>query len=146
MSRFTTFAAAIALASAMSAASAADPVTVRAIGVFPNQLQYSEIEKPFFESLGAITDGALNVEFRSIVEVGLKGFDAMRQLRSGVFQIMEFSPGYVGGDEPFFLGIDLPGVTPDIATLRKAVAAYRALFAERSGPSPTRKYIFSVKP
>lgn len=132
MSKFTNLAVSAALlAATVTSVHAADPVTVRAVGVFPNQLQYTEIEKPFFDGLSAKTDGALDVEFRSIVEVGLKGFDAMRQLRSGVFQIMEFSPGYVGGDEPFFLGVDLPGVTPDIATLRKVVTSYREPFAER---------------
>jgi TRAP-type C4-dicarboxylate transport system substrate-binding protein len=105
--------------------------TVRVLGGFSNQLQNTAIEKPFFEGLDKVTGGLLKPQFRFIDEVGLKGFDGVRQLQGGVFQMMAISPGYVAGDEPFLLGIDLPGVTPELAVARRAVEAYRAAFDER---------------
>jgi TRAP-type C4-dicarboxylate transport system substrate-binding protein len=63
--------------------------------------------------------------------VGLKGFDAMRQLKLGVFNVMAVQLGYVSGDEPFVLGIDLPGVAPDLKTARVVVDSYRELFSSR---------------
>jgi TRAP-type C4-dicarboxylate transport system substrate-binding protein len=71
------------------------------------------------------------VRFRSISELGLGGFDAFRQLQSGAFQIMAISPGYVSGDDPFVLGLDLPGIMPRLETARAAIDAFRAPLTER---------------
>ncbi|SLN61764.1 hypothetical protein [Roseisalinus antarcticus] len=104
----TCLVAGLALAPAAGVAQTA----LNAIGGFSNQYQNSQIEKPFFEGLGEATDGAYEVRFRSINELGLQGFDAFRQLQSGAFQVMAISPGYVSGDDPFVLGLDLPGIMP----------------------------------
>jgi len=104
---------------------------MRVLGGFSNQLQNTAVEKPFFEGLEQSSGGKYKVQFRFIDEVGLKGFDAMRQLQSGLFQVMAVSPGYVAGDDAFILGLDLPGITPELATARKAVDAYRGALDER---------------
>ena len=57
-----------------------------------------------------------DVQFRTMDEVGLKGFDAMRMLSLDIFDVMAIQLGYVSGDEPFVLGLDLPGVAPDLTT------------------------------
>jgi TRAP-type C4-dicarboxylate transport system substrate-binding protein len=72
-------------------------------------------------------DNAFTVDYRNINVVGLKGFDAIRQLESGLFQFLAMPSGYVSGDAPFFMGMDIPGLTPDFATARRAVEAYRPL-------------------
>jgi TRAP-type C4-dicarboxylate transport system substrate-binding protein len=104
---------------------------MRALGNFQNQLQSSEIEKPFFLNLGKATNSMFDVQFRTMDEVGLRGFDGVRLLKLGVFDVMAVQLGYVSGDDPFLLGIDLPGVAPDLATARKVVEAYRGAFAKR---------------
>ena len=110
---------------------AAGQSTVRVLGGFSNQLQNSAIEKPFFEGLDKATGGKIKAQFRFIDEVGLKGFDGVRQLQSGIFQIMAISPGYVAGDEPFFIGLDMPGIALDLPVARRTVDAYRSAFDER---------------
>jgi TRAP-type C4-dicarboxylate transport system substrate-binding protein len=105
--------------------------SVRVLGGFSNQLQNTAIEKPFFENLEKATHGKLKVQFRFIDEVGLKGYDGVRQLQTGIFQMMAISPGYVAGDEPFFIGMDMPGIALDLPVARKTVDAYRTPFDER---------------
>lgn len=113
---------------AMSGAQAADKYQIRALGTFQGQLQSSHVERPFFEGLAKDPSGAYDVQFRTMDEVGLKGFDAMRLLKLGVFNVMAVQLGYVSGDEPFVLGLDLPGVAPDLKTAQKVVNAYREQF------------------
>src|SRR5688572_6997253 len=52
----------------------------------------------------------------------------MRLLKLGVFDVMEINLGYVGGDEPFFMGLDMVGIAPDLDTMRKLTEAFRPLF------------------
>ncbi|HSB05013.1 MAG TPA: ABC transporter substrate-binding protein, partial [Thermodesulfobacteriota bacterium] len=109
----------------------ADKITIRVLGGFTQQIQSTLIEAPFFKKLGQESGGKLDIQFRTMDEVGQKGFQAMRQLRTGVFDIMEIQLGYVSGDEPFFQGVDLVGVSPDIQTAKKVMEAYRDAFDKR---------------
>lgn len=108
-----------------------DKFDIRALGWFQGQLQSSDVERPFFDKLPQESGGKIAVRFRTMDEVGLKGFDAMRQLASGVFDVMAISFSYVSGDDPFFYGVDLPGVALDVPTQRKVADAYRAEIDKR---------------
>ena len=117
---------------ASSAANAYDEFSMNVLGGFGNQTQMDEIERPFFTKwLPDAAGGKIKTKYRTLDEVGLKGFEAMRLLKLGVFDVMEIQIGYVGGDEPFFLGIDMLGAAPDLVTLRKLVEAYRPYMDER---------------
>lgn len=128
MKRHNAVALMLALATCVTHATAQN---VRVLGGFSNQLQNTAIEKPFFEGLEKATGGKLKVQFRFIDEVGLKGYDGVRQLQAGVFQVMAISPGYVAGDDPFILGVDLPGIALELSTARKTADAYRAALDRR---------------
>lgn len=119
------------LAVAAMAAPAAGQTDVRVLGQFSGLQQAKEIEKPFFETLSEKMGGGFDVEYRAIDEVGLKGFDAIRQLESGIFQIMTVPSGYVSGDAPFFMGMDLPGLIPEAEQIKAAVEAYRPFVDEQ---------------
>lgn len=98
-----------------------------------NQTQnlYRYVYKPFFtEELSKKTNGAITTTFGSIEELGLKGPEVLRLLRLGVFDISEGTLSYMAGEDPWFEGLDLPGVTLDINTQRKAVDAYRPALAK----------------
>ena len=123
--------AALGLVIGLGISQSSAQTTVRVLGGFSNQLQNNEVEKPFFEKLGSALGGRFKVQFRTMDGMGLQGFDALRQLQSGIFDIIAFAPGYVAGDDPFFLGLDLAGLTPEIAMTRKGVDAYRAAFDAR---------------
>ncbi len=121
----------LAVLLAAGTALAAEKVTVRALGGFTKQIQSTEVEQPFFKKLGEESGGKLDIQFRTMDELGQKGFQGMRQLKGGVFDIMTLQLGYVSGDDAFFQGVDLVGVSPDIATARKVTEAFREEFDQR---------------
>lgn len=134
-SRLMGFGAALGAATLLAFGAAAqdfEPFSLRVLGSFGNQLQSSAVEEPYFkETLPKLAGGKVDVNFKRMDEVGLKGFDAMRLLKLGVFDLMEIQVGYVSGDEPFFNGVDMLGVAPDIETAHKLVDAYRDAFDKR---------------
>ena len=98
-----------------------------------NQTQnlFQKIYKPFFtEQLAARTNGAITTTFGSLEELGLRGPEVLRLLRQGVFDISEATMSYMAGEDSRFDGLDLPGVTVDIATQRKAADAFRPALAK----------------
>ncbi|MCB2216318.1 TRAP transporter substrate-binding protein [Desulfofustis glycolicus] len=110
---------------------AADKVSIRALGGFTKQIQSTLVEQPFFEELATKHSDRLDVQFRTMDELGQKGFQALRQLKAGVFDIMEMQLGYISGEDAFFQGVDLVGVAPDVETARKVADAYREEFDSR---------------
>lgn len=106
-------------------------VDIRVLGNVQSTLQSKEIERPFFEKiLSERSQGRFNVQFRTMDETGIKGFEAVRLLKMGVFDVMAMQLGYISGDVPFVLGLDLPGLAPTIEKERKFVDVYRASVAE----------------
>lgn len=103
---------------------------IRVLGNVQNTLQSSEIERPFFETeLPAASEQAFKIEFRTMDETGIKGFEAARLLQLGTFDIMAMQLGYISGDAPFVQGVDLPGVAPTLEIEREVVNAYREKIA-----------------
>lgn len=114
------------------AATAFEKFEMRVLGGFGNQQQIEEVERPFFTKvLPEASGGKIGVTYRTIDEVGLKGFEGMRLLKLGIFDVMEINLGYVGGDEPFFLGLDMIGAAPDLDTAWKLTESYRPYFDQR---------------
>ena len=63
--------------------------------------------------------------------IGIKAPDALRLIKAGTFDVMSVQIGMASRDEPLFEGIDLIGVSTDMAKLKKAVEAYRDVFDQR---------------
>lgn len=123
----------VLLIMALSAGTAigSEKITLRVLGGFIKQVQSAAVEQPFYKKLGEDSGGKLDIQFRTMDELGQKGFQGMRQLKIGVFDIMTLQLGYVSGDEPFFQGVDLLGVAPDLTTARKITDAYWDEFDKR---------------
>ena len=62
------------------------------------------------------TDGQVNIEISSFLELGLAGFDTMSLLAEGAFSLSEIYGGYVGGDFPTLALQDLWGLWPNHET------------------------------
>jgi TRAP-type C4-dicarboxylate transport system substrate-binding protein len=120
-------AAAFLLASSFGSSAGASEVTLRALGWYGNQPQSSEVERPFWKNLESSTGGKLAAQFRTIDEIGLKGFESLRTLQSGAFDVVSFQISFVGGEAPVLMGVDLPGLAFDFDELRKVVDAYRPI-------------------
>jgi TRAP-type transport system periplasmic protein len=99
---------------------------LKVLGGNQTQNMFRYIEKPFFtKELGEKSNGAITTTFGSLEELGIKGPEVLRLLRLGVFDIAEGTLSYMAGEDPRFDGLDLPGVTLDIDTQRKAADAFR---------------------
>ena len=130
---FAAVAAVLASALLFTAAPAsADPATMRIAGNFSsNKNHVDAIERPFFIALPKLMGSTIAVNYNPMDVLGVQAADALRLLRSGTFDVMSVQIGMASRDDPFFEGVDLIGVSTNMADLRKAVDAYRAAFDER---------------
>jgi len=113
------------------ASAASEAKNIRVLTWFSNQPQLDDLEMPFWKNFSEATNGAFTVTARTINEVGLKGFESLRTLQSGAFDIVAFQFGYVSGDDPALVGHDLPGLASDFETVRKIADAYRPVIEQR---------------
>lgn len=117
------------LAFCLSPASAQTPL--RVAGNFSQNVKQVDIERAFFDALGAKSGVSIAMNYNPMDVVGVKAPDALRMLRGGSFDVMSVQIGMASRDDPFFEGVDLIGVATDMAGLRKVVDAYRPAFDER---------------
>jgi TRAP-type C4-dicarboxylate transport system substrate-binding protein len=82
-------------------------------------------------AIAAVTAAGVTVQRNEFQVLGLNLADALRLASQGAFQVVSTQIGSVAKDDPFLEGIDLIGVSTDMAELRKAVDAYRAPFNAR---------------
>ncbi len=125
--------AAVLLASfSLPPAVAARDLPMRVAGNFSSNVHHSEgIERPFFTGLSKASGVPLAVRFNPMDVVNVKAEDALRLLRSNIFDVMSVQIGQIARDDPFFEGIDLAGVAPTMNALRTSVNAYREAFDKR---------------
>lgn len=130
---FASAAVALALTAGFSGSADAAEAKLRVLGWYGNQKQSTDLERPFWKDLDKNTQGKVAAEFRTIDEIGLKGFESLRTLRSGAFDVVSFQISFVGGEAPVLMGVDLPGLAFDFDGLRKAVDAYRPVLEANLG-------------
>lgn len=124
--------AAVSLCTTGMAQAQANDLTMRVAGNYSSNVKHSDgIERPFFTGLPKSSGVAMNVRFNPMDVVNVKAEDALRLLRSNIFDVMSVQIGQVARDDPFFEGIDLAGVAPNMAALRGSVDAYREAFDKR---------------
>lgn len=124
---FAVIAAAVLAGSTI--ASAQTPL--RVAGNFSQNVKQVAIERAFFDGLGSKSGVGITMNYNPMDVVGVKAPDALRMLRGGSFDVMSVQIGMASRDDPFFEGVDLIGVAPDMETLRKVVESYRQAFDER---------------
>ena len=122
----------VPLALAPLAASAQQaPIPLRAVGHFSQNTKQIEIERAFYAALPGATGMNLAISFNPMDQVGVQAADALRHLRNSAFDVMAVLIGQVARDEPFFDGLDLIGVSTNVADLAKAVEGGREAFDRR---------------
>lgn len=125
-------AAAIGLALLAPAASAQEKIKLRIMGMplATGNIQKNK-EQPFFEAMAAKTGLPIEVDYKTLDATGIKEFEQLRVMRTGLFDIVGLRMGQVSRDEPILLGLDLVGLNPDYATAKKVVAAFSPAVDER---------------
>ena len=109
-----------------------NPDSMRIAGNFSSNTKHVDlIEKPFFLGLPEAAGLEMQINYNPMDVVNVKAADALRLLRSGTFDVMSVQIGMASRDDPTFEGIDLIGVSTNMADLRAAVDAYREAFDQR---------------
>jgi TRAP-type C4-dicarboxylate transport system substrate-binding protein len=116
---------------AATAASAQAP-TLRVMGMPASTGKIAkEIEKPFFDNLEQRVGFPIRANYAHLESTGVKEFDQLRVLRSGLFEIVALRLGQVSRDEPTILGMDLVGLNTDYKVARTVVDAYKPVLDNR---------------
>ncbi len=124
-----------AVASAAAAAfigspAAAQPIELRIVGGLASVHQYQGLEEPFWtQEVRQLTSGRVTAVVHPFDHSGLRGQDMLHLIRLGMVPFGTALIPLVAGDEPEISSIDLPGISPDMASLRRNVAAYRPVLA-----------------
>jgi len=124
---------AAALAGAAFTASAADlPATqLKVIGLQSHLNSYKTGEVPFWnQRIPKESNGKVTARLTAQDIHGLKGPEILRLMKLGVIDFASAVLSYMAGDNPQFEAIDLPGMSPDMATTKKIAEAYKPVLAE----------------
>ena len=82
-------------------------------------------------AVNALSSAGFEVNRSEFQALGINLADGLRLLSSGAFDMATIQVGSVAKDDPFLEGIDLIGVSTNMADLRGAVDAYREVFNAR---------------
>lgn len=103
----------------------------RAVGTWGFLSQWQDHESRFWnEVLPAASGGKLTANAKPYTELGLSGFEIMRQLKLGVFDAAHALTSYTASDSPAIEGADLAGVVQDFGLYRKVLAIYRPVIEQ----------------
>ncbi|MFN9090542.1 MAG: TRAP transporter substrate-binding protein [Alphaproteobacteria bacterium] len=115
----------------LAPAQAEDPIRLRIVGGLADVSQYVRYEEPFWrERISKATNGRIVAEIAPFDRSGIRGQEMLSLMRLGVVSFGTALLAVVSTEEPEFNAIDLPAVNPDIAALRRSVAAFRAHLTE----------------
>jgi TRAP-type C4-dicarboxylate transport system substrate-binding protein len=121
-----------------SASAAEQPVRLKIIGGLADVSQYVRFEEPFWrQRITELTQGRVQAEIAPFDRSGIRAGEMLRLLRLGVVSFGTTVLSVAAAEEPEFNAVDLPALSPDLATLRRTVSAFRprleALLRERYG-------------
>lgn len=107
-------------------AGAEEPIQIKVIGGLDRVGQYVRLEEPFWrDRVPALTGGRVRAEIHPFDRSGLRGQEMLQLMRLGVVPFGTANLALVSTDEPELDAMDLPGLNPDMAALRRNVGLYR---------------------
>lgn len=110
----------------------AETITLRVLGQPSGSgLIAQQKEQPFFEKLAETTDLDIKVEYLPIDVAAIPDTDALRILKSGLFDIISIRGPQVSRDEPSVLGLDLVGLNTSYEAGKKHIDAFMPYVAAR---------------
>lgn len=122
-----TLAAATLFGAPAAAWSQADAVKrLRIVGGLAGVNQYTRQEEPFWtQELPRLTGGKVTAEIVPFDRAGIRGQEMLRLMQLGVVPYGTALLGLTATQEPLFGAADLAGLSPDMKSARRTVAAFR---------------------
>lgn len=119
-------ACAVTLAGLAAAAAQDAPLRLKVIGGLADVSQYVRFEEPFWRRrVPEMTGGRVATEISPFDRSGIRGQEMLQLMRLGVVPFGTALLAIAASEEPEFNAVDLPALSPDIATLRRTVTAFR---------------------
>lgn len=104
---------------------AADIVELRVAGsVSATGNIQAKREQPFFEALAERTGLPLAVSYRPIDHLDMDPEEGLELVQHGIVDIVSLGVAVISRRDPFFLGLDVVGLTPDYDNARRVVSAF----------------------
>ena len=109
-----------------AAPAGAEPQRLRIVGGLAGVSQYTRQEEPFWtRELPRLTGGRVTAEIVPYDRAGIRGPEMLRLMQLGVVPFGTALLNLSATAEPVFGAPDLAGLKPDIASVRRNVAAFR---------------------
>jgi len=122
----TVLAGAIQPAAAATEAGTSKPLQLRIVGGLAGLTQYTQFEEPFWtQELPRLTQGQLRADIVPFNKAGLRTHEALRLIQLGVVPFGTVLLSGVLTTDPELAALDLAGLNPDMASLRRSMAAFR---------------------
>jgi TRAP-type C4-dicarboxylate transport system substrate-binding protein len=107
-------------------AHAETPISLKIVGGLGSLRQFTGIERPFWQQeIGELSRGRITATIHPIDRSGIRSQDMLQLMKLGVVPFGTAPLAGAVGDTPFLAGIDLPGRSPDFASQRRTIEAYR---------------------
>ena len=99
---------------------------LRILGGLAGLNQYTRLEQPFWSrELAQLSHGKYSADITPFDKAGVPGGDMLRLLKLGVVPFGTTLVSSMAQQHPQFTAMDLAGLNPDMASLKKNVAAFR---------------------
>ena len=122
---------------------ATDKKEFSVVGSWGNLFAWKEFEKRFWtEDLPKASGGKLTSNAKPYTELGLSGFEVVRLLKLGTYDVAHAVTTYAAADAPELEGVDLAGVFQDFDTYRKALDAYRPVIEKALATKYNSKLLY----
>ncbi|WP_176849674.1 TRAP transporter substrate-binding protein DctP [Belnapia rosea] len=104
----------------------APSVTVKVLGFYTHAGLYAEFEEPFWtQRVPRLTEGRLQPSITPLDRAGIREAELLSFLRLGVLQVATVPLALAAGDDPELSIVDLPGLNPDLPSLRRNLLEWR---------------------
>lgn len=132
------------------AASGGTPIQIKVVGGLGDVPQFKNFEEPFWrKELPALTHGQVRADIVAFDKAGIRSHEAMRLMQLGVVPFGSALLTAIMVSDPELAAMDLAGLNPDMATLKRSVAAFRPHFEktmrERHGIEVLAVYVYPAQ-
>lgn len=102
------------------------PVKLRIVGGLASVSQFTRLEEPFWaQELARLSQGRFSAEIVAFNRVAIPGVKMVQLLQLGVVPFGTMLMGQIAAQYPQYAAPDLAGLTPDLASLRVTLSAFR---------------------
>jgi len=134
------------MVTAPTASAELNKVQLKVIGTWSNLMPHIDFEKPFYnKDLKEASGGRITARLNGIVELGLKGWETMRLLKLGLFDVAHGVYTYVSSEDLALEGVDLAAAPRDAKHGREIADAYEPVIRKHFSKTFNAKYLMTFR-